>query len=282
MTRLSALVCVHNEEARLADCLGRLGFCDEIVVVADRCTDRSEAIALEFGARLVSGAFPLEGPRKEAGVAACSGQWIIEIDADEWVSPQLAQEIRATVEATVAGDYFQLPVDNYVGHRLVRQGWGGSFGTSSVARLYRNGVKHWKSQRVHPGVTFTGALAGSLKTPIKHVVDDDIGDMIDRLNRYTALRAQDLADLGEPGGVGDNVFRGFRRFYKCFVSRKGYREGELGFLIALMAGIYPVLSCLRAREILAVRALAAEDSLVELRPGDLRRTAHRTRREAAA
>ena len=64
---------------------------------------------------MVSGAFPLEGPRKQAGVEACTGDWILEIDADEWVSPSLAREIRQAILADPKGDYFQIPVDNYVG-----------------------------------------------------------------------------------------------------------------------------------------------------------------------
>ena len=267
MVMLSALVCVRNEELRLAECLEHLGFCDEVVVVADRCTDRTETIARDMGAKVVSGTFPLEGPRKQVGVDACSGAWIIEIDADELVGAALAQEIRQAVEDGPRGDYFQIPVDNYVGTRLVRRGWGGSFGTSSVARLYRHGVKQWKDHRVHPGVTFRGTLAGKLTSPIKHTVDDDIMDMVARLNRYTDLRALDLADNGGKLGLADNVFRGLRRFFKCYWSRDGRKEGELGFLIALMAGLYPILSCLKAREILLQRtypAPAHSADLVEL------------------
>ncbi|ATQ44578.1 glycosyltransferase family 2 protein [Caulobacter mirabilis] len=255
--RLSGLVCAHNEEARLAECLRALAFCDEVVVVADRCTDRTQEIARHAGAKVIDGVFPLESQRKIAGVEACGGDWVIEVDADELIDTSLADEIRRTIESAPNGDYFQIPIDNYVGATLVRNGWGGSFGTSSVARLYRRQTKHWKPQRVHPGVTFDGRLAGSLRGAIKHKVDDDIGDMIDRLNRYTALRAQDLADSGKPGKLWDNVFRGFRRFYKCYVNRKGRTEGDLGFLIALMAGLYPVLSHLRAKEILQDRARAA-------------------------
>lgn len=251
--KLSGLICAHNEEARLAECLEGLAFCDEIVVVADRCTDRTQDIARQYGARIVAGAFPLESQRKEAGLAACSGDWIFEVDADENVGPVLATEIRAAI-ATANGDWFRIPVDNYVGPTLVRNGWGGSFGTSSVVRLYRHGAKRWKPQRVHPGVILEGVCAGNLATPMRHQVDEDIGDMVDRLNRYTALRAADLADQGAPGKLWDNVFRGVRRFWKCYVSRKGHREGGLGFLIALMAGLYPVLSHLRAKEILEARA----------------------------
>ncbi len=249
MPVLSGLVCAHNEEARIAQCLARLAFCDEIVVVADRCTDRTEAIARRMGARVVSGIFPVEGLRKEAGVAACRGEWIVELDADEAVTPALAQEIRETVARSDAGDWYQVPVDNFVGERLVRQGWGGSFGASSVARLFRNGVKSWKSERVHPGTTFTGVYGGRLNNAILHKVDDDIADMVQRLNRYTALRGQDLAESGKIKSLWDDLFRGVRRFYKCYVSRKGYKEGDMGFLIAIMAALYPLLSNLKAREI---------------------------------
>jgi glycosyltransferase involved in cell wall biosynthesis len=273
MAKLSGLVCVRNEEARLAECLSRLAFCDEIVVVADRCEDRTESIAHEMGARVVAGEFPLEGPRKQAGVDACTGDWIIEIDADEWVDAELAREILQAIDGAPAGDYFQIPVDNYVGDRLVRRGWGGSFGTSSVARLYRHGVKRWKDHRVHPGVTFAGTLAGSLATPIKHTVDDDIADMVARLNRYTDLRALDLADTGGKMGLADNLFRGVRRFIKCYWTREGHKEGELGLLIALMAALYPVVSCLKAREILAQRSHAQTADLYALPSAEQRRFA---------
>jgi glycosyltransferase involved in cell wall biosynthesis len=250
MSVLSGLVCAHNEESRIAECLARLSFCDEIVVVADRCTDRTEAIAKQMGARVISGIFPVEGLRKTAGVAACRGEWILELDADEAVPPELADEVRHTIDAASGGDWYQVPVDNFVGDRLVRHGWGGSFGASSVARLFRKGVKTWKTERVHPGTTFTGAFGGRLENPILHKVDDDIADMVQRLNRYTALRGQDLADSGKIKSLWNDLFRGVRRFFKCYVSRKGYREGDMGFLIAIMAGLYPLLSNLRAREIL--------------------------------
>ena len=262
MAKLSALICVHNEEQRLPACLAALSFCDEIVVVADRCSDGTEAIARQYGAVVVSGIFPIEGPRKHAGIARCTGDWILELDADEGVTPAFAQEIRDTVERADAADWYQIPIDNYVGDQLVCHGWGGSYGTASAARLFRRGMKSWKAERVHPGAKLDGVSGGRLTQPLRHMVDEDIADMFARLGRYTALKAQDLADSGKIKSVGDDVFRGVRRFFKCYVSRKGYKEGELGFLIALMAALYPILSNLRAREILRTRAKA---SLAETR-----------------
>src|SRR3546814_2930804 len=92
--RLSALVVAHNEEAQLADCLGSLAFADERVVVLDRCTDNSKRVALEHGARILEGGWELEGPRRNAGIDACTGDWILEVDADERVTAALASEIR--------------------------------------------------------------------------------------------------------------------------------------------------------------------------------------------
>ena len=80
-----------------------------------------------------------------------------------------------------------------------------------------------------------------------HYVDRDIGDMIRRLDRYTAARARDLREAGLPESFGRNVRRIFTRFWKCYVRRKGYKEGHYGFLIALFAAIYPVISWLRAK-----------------------------------
>ena len=242
---LSALVVAHNEEAQLADCLQRLAFADDLVVVLDRCTDGSKAIAERFGARLVEGAWPLEGPRRNAGIAACRGAWILEVDADERLDPPLAEEIRQTIRGRSEG-HFLLPFDNYVGDRLVRYGWGASWGVSAAPRLFARGAKRWGDQRVHPTVALKEPK-GRLKTPMRHYVDRDISDMLARLDRYTSARAADLRDSGDIGSLANNIRRIFSRFLKCFVARKGYREGAYGFLIALMAGLYPILSYLKAR-----------------------------------
>jgi glycosyltransferase involved in cell wall biosynthesis len=247
MVKLSAFVCAHNEESRLRECLARLRFADEIIVLLDRCTDGSERIALAMADKVLTGAFPLEGPRRTAALDACSGDWIIEVDADEDVTPELAAEIRAFIETDVGTAWRKIPVDNYVQGRLIRYGWGGTFGVDSVARLYRRGVKSWKLGRVHPGVALSGRGGPPLKHALKHWVDTDVSDMIARLDRYTRLRAQDLAEGGGDLGLWSNAFRGVRRFWKSYVSRKGYREGAWGVLIATMAGLYPFLSAVRAR-----------------------------------
>ncbi|HTH98570.1 MAG TPA: glycosyltransferase family 2 protein [Stellaceae bacterium] len=243
---LTALVVVHDEEAQLADCLDRLGFASELVVVLDRCTDGSKEIALRYGAKLVEGGWEREGARRNTGIEACSGPWILEVDADERVPEALALEIGRLV-ATSSFARHDIPVDNYVGDRLVRWGWGASFGKSAYPGLFRKGAKVWGPQRVHPKLSFTGEKGPPLASRLDHLVDRNISDMLRRLDRYTSANAADLRDSGDIGQYGHNIRRIFSRFYKCYVSRKGYREGPYGFLIALCAGLYPILSYLKAR-----------------------------------
>jgi glycosyltransferase involved in cell wall biosynthesis len=243
---LSALVVARNEAGQLADCLSRLGFADEIIVVLDRCEDNSGDIAHRFTDRIVEGAWEREGPRRNAGIAACRGEWIVEIDADERVDAALAAELRA-VATTSGADWHLVPIDNYVGDHLVRWGWGGSFGRSAHAGLFRRGCKEWGEGRVHPAIALSGRQGPTLEARLAHRVDRNISDMLQRLDRYTTAHAADLRDSGDIGTLAHNIRRIFSRFWKCYVGRRGYREGAWGFLVALCAALYPILSHLKAR-----------------------------------
>lgn len=245
---LSALVVVHNEEQQLAECLAGLRFADEIVVLLDRCSDRSREVAYSFTDRLIEGIWPLEGERRNNGINACRGQWIIEVDADERVDLPLAQEIRSVI-ATTRKDIHDIMVNNYIGLKLVRCGWGAYSGKASYPGLFRKGAKVWGREHVHPTLTFHGSRGLPLENRLQHYTDRDISDMIHRLDRYTCAHAQDLRELRRAGWgetFTTNLRRLFSRFFKCYILRKGYREGGYGFLIALFAGLYPLLSYLKA------------------------------------
>ncbi len=243
---LSVLITVRNEETRLPGCLAALDFADEIVVVLDRCTDGSQDIARARGARTLEGAWEREGERRNAGIAACRGAWILEIDADETVPPELAREVRHTIE-TSPHAWHEIPVDNHIGGHLVRWGWGASYGKAAYPGLFRRGAKTWGPQRVHPSLQWRGSRGPMLSARLRHDVDRNISDMIRRLDSYSTARARDLRESGEIGSLASNLRRLFSRFFKCYVLRKGYREGGHGLLIAIFAGLYPLISHLKAR-----------------------------------
>lgn len=247
MMKLSALVVAHNEEARLAACLEKLAFADEIVVVCDKCTDMTPVIAARFGARVIEGSWDIEGDRRNTGIQGCSGDWVLEVDADEHVPPALAAEIRDVIQVTQY-DWHEILVDNYIGDRLVRHGWGASYGKAAYPGLFRKGAKVWGRDRVHPSLQWTGRKGPMLKNRLNHYVDRNISDMIRRLDSYSTAKARDLRDKGQTwGSTAANVRRLFSRFFKCYVRRGGWREGGHGFIIAVCAGLYPLLSHFKAK-----------------------------------
>lgn len=273
MVKLSALVCVQNQDAMLSDCLRKLSFCDEVVVVADRCTDRSQEIARRNGCVVIDGIFPLESQRKAAGAEACSGDWILEIEPDELVDAHLAWEIRAVLQMRPDGDHYALPIDNYVGEALVRDGWAGALSARREIRLYRRGLKTWQPQRLGAPSSVGGRSGGALKGAVRRVLGRDVGGLVDRLNRLAALAAEDIADKGRASGPLRGVVAGAGVFLQGYVLRGGWREGRLGLLVASLSALFPVLSQIRAGDVLQARdaAAAAETARVsrlrELRYG---------------
>lgn len=241
--RLSVLVVARNEEVRLGACLERLRFADETVVLLDRSTNGSAAIAQRHGARVVEGAWEIEGERRNAGIAACRGDWILEVDADEHVTPALAIEIRAAISSHATG-YFLVPMANHIGGRLVRHGWGAYNGVARKASLFRAGGKRWGAGRVHPKIELTGPRR-ELKAAMDHFVYRDISDMLRRLDRYTDLAAEDALERGSVPGLARSLRRVFSRAWKSYVARRGYREGAWGVALAMLSALYPLLIYLK-------------------------------------
>ncbi|WP_426956506.1 glycosyltransferase family 2 protein [Muricoccus radiodurans] len=245
--RISALVVARNEAARLPTCLASLAGADEIMVVLDRTTDTSVAIVHRYGARVLEGAWDLEGDRRNAGIDACTGDWILEVDADETVPDELWAEIRRVTAASEHA-FHRVRVDNFVGDRLIRHGWAGSFGTTLKPVLFRRGAKRWRPQRVHPGLDWQGTEGARITAwGIQHHLDRDISDMLRRLDRYSSAKAMDLLASGRIGTLPGNLRRFVSRFFKSLVSRGGWREGGWGVLLAVCTGLFPLLAHLKAR-----------------------------------
>jgi hypothetical protein len=260
VVRLTALVSVQNQDSQLSACLRALSFCDEVVVVADRCTDRSQDIARRQGAKLIDGIFPLESQRKAAGLDACSGDWILELDADEVVDRALAWEIRAVLQMKPASDIFEIPIDNYVGDVLVRDGWSSGLSAARGVRLYKRGMKAWRPHRRDEGQPLDGATPGQLKGAIRRYLGSDIGGLFERLNRLTGLAAEDLADHGQRNARKAGALTAISLFLGSYVARGGWREGRLGLLVALLNAMYPVVTQMRAREVLQAREAAVVEA----------------------
>jgi len=126
----------------------------------------------------------------------------------------------------------------------------------SAVRLYRPGVKQWQARRRDAGQLVAGRSAGALKGAIRRTAGRDVADLVETFNRLTALRAEDLADACEPGALPAAVFGGVGLFARSYLVRAGWREGGVGLFVALLSGLFPVVSHLKARETLSARLRA--------------------------
>jgi glycosyltransferase involved in cell wall biosynthesis len=248
MSKISAVIVAHNEEKKIADCLRSLSFADEIVVVLDKCTDQTKKIVLEFTNKIIEGSWKIEGARRNVALNSVSHEWIFEIDADERVSPELAQEILAIKNSPPCAVI--VPIANYIGKRHVKYGWLRTLCVLSRQTLTYKGLKKYhEDKEVHPTCDL-GAKIKYFQNPIIHLVDEDISDFIARFNRYTKWRANDMISKNKIKCAGlFKVIVNFKlRFIKSFFFKKGYKEGALGVLIAILAGLYPLVSSLKAQE----------------------------------
>ncbi len=239
--KLSVLVVVNNEEKQLDKCLETVVFADEVIVVLDKCTDKSEIISKKYTKKIYSGEWDIEGERRNFGISKCSYKWILEIDADERVPILLQKEIYRTILMNES-DYFLIPVDNYVGTSLIKYGWGAYFGKSAFPGLFKKESKKWGNERVHPKLYFQGKKGNILKNSIKHYYCKNISDMFIKLDSYSSARSLDLMEKKINESTFKNFRRIFSRFWKSYILRKGFKEKKIGFLIAIIAGLYPLIS----------------------------------------
>lgn len=247
MSKISAVIVAHNEEKKIEECLKSLDFADEIIVVLDKCSDHTKEIVQKFTDKIIEGSWNIEGARRNVALNAASGDWILEIDADERISAELAKEILVKKNSQPCA--FIAPIANYIGRRHVKFGWLRILGVLQRQTLtYRGLKKYHEDKEIHPTYSLKAEIK-FLQNPIIHLVDEDVADLVARFNRYTSWKANDMFAKGKIKGGFLRCILDFKlRFFKSFVIKKGYREGLLGLLIAMLCGLYPLVSYLKAKE----------------------------------
>jgi glycosyltransferase involved in cell wall biosynthesis len=227
--RLSLIVITKNEEAAIARCLESAKFADEIVVVDYASTDRTAEIARALGARVnVTADWPGFGPQKNRALAMAAGDWVLSLDADEWIEPALAAEITATIARADAADGYEIPRRSRFCGKIVRHGdWRGD----RVLRLFRKAHGRFSDDRVHERVIVDGRIA-RLVSPLEHDSITDPADAAAKIDRYAAAAAEKLAAEGKASSAAKATIRGWAAFLRGYLLRLGFLDGLTGFRVA--------------------------------------------------
>ena len=228
MPRLSAIVITRNEAANIAECLDGVAFCDERIVVDSGSTDDTMAIARAKGANVSDHPWEGFGAQKNHALSLASGDWVLSIDADERVTPQLAEAIKAAI-ADGRADGYEFPrLSSFCGRQMRYSGWRSDY----VLRLFRRGGARFTDDIVHERVVCEGPVA-RLEAPLIHHPVRKLEDALSRMDRYSTASAQAIVASGRRVGFMTGIAHGIGSFLRAYVLRFGFLDGAEGFLLAV-------------------------------------------------
>ena len=246
---ISVVVLTKNEEARIARCLDSVTWANEIIVVDDESTDRTLDIARSFTGSIFKRKMDIEGRHRNWAYAQAKNTWVLSVDADEMVTPELKQEIIRVLSAAPKENGFTIPRRNYIGDYWVK--YGGWY-PSPQLKLFRKDKFRYEEAAVHPRA-FMDDPCGHLKSDLVHYSYRSLEDFLAKLNRQTTWEAQKWHAQNKPMRLGRFLYRTTDRFIRTYIVKAGYKDGLLGFVIAFNAGLYQFISYLKYREIVHSR-----------------------------
>jgi glycosyltransferase involved in cell wall biosynthesis len=229
MPRFSVAIIAFNEERNLAACLRSVAWADEIVVVDNGSTDRTRDIARAAGAVVIEVPdWPGFGAQKNRAIDACTGEWILALDADERVEEPLRAEIERVL-GRADFDVYALPRrSTYCGRYIRHGGWWPDY----VTRLFRRGSARYSDDRVHERLV-TERPVGRLNAPLTHFSFRSMDQVIEKMNRYSSESARMLAERGKVPGLSTAIGHGIAAFVRTYVFKLGFLDGRYGFLLAV-------------------------------------------------
>ena len=244
--KISALIVARNEEKKIESTLQSLNFADEIIVILDRTTDKTESICRKYTKKIFKGSWHSEGERRNFGIKNCNFTWILEIDADEIINQDLSVEISNAIKSK-SSDYYYIRLVNYVGTKAIKFGWMACMAPDGKFCLFKKKNKYWLNGRVHPSYKIHGRKGKGLENYIIHNMSDNISDLLKKFNRNTSFNAIDLVEQNHKLEKLFSIRKVVSRFLKCYVARKGFLSGNEGLTISLLSAIYPLVSAMKAK-----------------------------------
>lgn len=242
---LSVAIITKNEEKHLARTLQSVRFADEIIAVDSGSTDATLSIAREHGCRIYERDWPGYGPQKNFAIDQASCEWVLCLDADEEVSPELAQSIAAVVSGEKTGyEFYSFPrltlfIDRWMRH-------GGWYPDRQI-RLLRRGAARYNDHPVHEAIVPRGPV-GRLSGDLLHYSYESVEDYVRRVDTYSRLAAESDIRRGRRRPPACSlVWAVAEKFVEVYVYKRGFLDGRHGFVVAGLAAWGVFLRTARVR-----------------------------------
>jgi glycosyltransferase involved in cell wall biosynthesis len=226
--RVTATIIALNEAEHIAAAIDSVSWADEIVVVDSGSTDGTIDIARARGARVSARAWTGYVDQKNHAASLASHDWIVSLDADERVTPELAAEIQTLLQSEPARRGYRVPRVTFHLGRWIRTT---DFYPDYQARLYDRRAGRWRGDLVHESVLVDGGV-GYLRGELQHYSFRDLADHVARINHYSTLAARQLHASGRRATTLDIVVHPVAAFLRNYLLRRGFLDGSAGLLIS--------------------------------------------------
>jgi glycosyltransferase involved in cell wall biosynthesis len=233
--KLSVVIITKNEADNIRACLESVKFADQWIIVDSGSTDGTADIARAMGATVIQTPdWPGFGPQKNRALDAAQGEWVLSLDADERITPELRDEILAAISSNAAYPAhaaYALPrLSSFCGHFIRHSGWYPDF----IVRLFRRGTARFSDDLVHERVIVSGGHHGKLRSPIIHYSYKG-DEYLRKMEQYSTLGAQQAFAAGKRGGYGGAIGHALAAFLRTYVFKLGVLDGRAGVMVAISA-----------------------------------------------
>jgi glycosyltransferase involved in cell wall biosynthesis len=228
---ITLVVITLNEEANLSRCLESASFVDDLLVVDSFSTDKTEEIARAHGARFLQNAWQGYGPQKIFANAQAKHDWILSLDADEALSPELRTEILARFATLNPETGYEFPRRSFhLGRWIHHGGWYPDY----QLRLFHRQHSDWSQASLHEKVQVKSKAR--FQSDLLHWVFKDLSHQVITNDRYSGLGATNLRARGRRFSLLKLVYKPWVKFIECYIVKLGFLDGLPGFIIAVGAG----------------------------------------------
>jgi glycosyltransferase involved in cell wall biosynthesis len=231
---LTAIIITRDEARHIGAALASVAFADERIVVDSHSVDDTTALAAAAGARVDVRDWAGYGPQRNHAASLAAHDWILALDADERVTPELAAEIAAILRGTPSAAGYRIPrVTRYLGRWIRTTDWFPDW----QLRFYDRTRASWNARPVHESVEVRGPV-GRLRGELQHHAYRDLAHHLDTINRYTTLAAGQMLAEGRRSGPARATSHAALAFLRNYLLRRGVADGRVGFVVSAMNAYY--------------------------------------------